>query len=88
MIDLKKAAGITDEMTRDELEMLAAVTWGDLAYEQDENRHLRALVAEMFKEHQRIYHTSGVLKMGPSATSKQMAHWYSECIRWGVEVDA
>lgn len=48
---------------------------------------LRGLCGEMFKEHQRIYHTGGVLKMGPSATNKQMAHWYSECMRWGVEVD-
>lgn len=86
-INLKEAAGITDEMPRDELELLAAVTWGDLAYEQDENRHLKELVAEMFKEHRRIYHTGGVLKTGPSATKEQMARWHIECVRWGVEVD-
>lgn len=86
-IDLKEAAGISDETTREELEMLAAVTWGDLAYEQDRNRHLCDLVSEMFKEHRRIYHSDDVLRMVSSATSKQMAHWYSECMRWGVEVD-
>ena len=52
-----------------------------------ENAKLRELCCEMFKEHQRIYHAGGTLKMGPSATNKQMAHWYSECMRWGVEVD-
>lgn len=87
VIELKEAAGISDETTREELETLAAVTWGDLAYEQDRNRHLSDLVSEMFEEHRRIYHSGGVLRMGPSATSKQMAHWYSECMRWGVEVD-
>lgn len=87
-IDLKEAAGVSDEMTREELEMLAAVTWGDLTYEQDRNRHLCDLVSEMFKEHRRIYHSGGVPRMGPSATNVQMAHWYSECMRWGVEVDA
>lgn len=82
-VDLKESAGITDEMSRGELEMLAAVTWGDLAHEQYENRRLKTLVAEMFKEHQRIYDIGSVL----SATSGQMAHWYSECMRWGIEVD-
>ena len=86
-IDLKEAAGINDSTTREELELQAAVTWGELAYEQDANRHLRELAAEMFKEHRRIYHDGGILKMGPSATNKQMAHWYSECLRWGIEVD-
>lgn len=86
-IDLKEAAGISDETTREELEMLAAVTWGDLAYERDRNRHLCDLVSEMFKEHMRIYNSGGVPRMGLSATSAQMTHWYSECIRCGVEVD-
>jgi len=88
IIDFKEAAGITDSMTREELEMQAATTWGELAYEQDANRHLRELAAEMFKEHRRIYNGGGdILNAGPSATSKQMAHWYSECLRWGIEVD-
>lgn len=88
VVDLKKEAEISDEMSRDELELKAAVLWGDLAYERDENQHLRKLVAEMFQEHNRIYNnnTWGLPHSYPHASSKQMASWYSECIRWGIEV--
>lgn len=57
-------------------------------YERDENQHLRKLVAEMFQEHKRIYNnnTWGLPHSYPHASSKQMASWYSECMRWGIEV--
>ena len=88
VVNLKDAAEISNDLTRDELEMELAKTLGELAYEQDANRHLKELCADMFREHQRIYHTVGVLRNGPSVTNKQMAHWYSECMRWGIEVES
>ena len=86
-VNLKESAGITDDMTREKLEMKAAVLWGDLAYEREENRHLKDLIGQMYRSHRRIYDASITLKESASATSRQMAYWHSECTRWGIEVD-
>lgn len=58
IIDWKNAAEINDDMPHDELKMLAAVTWGDLAYERDENKHLheeneklRKLIRDVYTLH-------------------------------------
>ena len=56
-------------------------------YLEWENGKLKELCKQMFKEHQTIYHQSGVLRMGKSATGKQMANWYGECRKFGVEID-
>ena len=50
-----------------------------------ECRALKTLAAEMFGEHQRIYHAGAMLRQ-TSATREQMARWHSECRRWGIEV--
>lgn len=49
-----------------------------------ENEQLKDLCADMFREHQRIYYTGGILKNGPSATSRQLAKWYPACVALGV----
>lgn len=50
----------------------------------EENDGLRQLCLSMFEEHQRIYDTSLCARM--RASNKQMAHWYVECRKHGIEV--
>ena len=50
-----------------------------------ECRALKTLAADMYQEHERIYHASGLL-LPIGATDEQMESWRSECERWGIEV--